>query len=208
MIDRNRIRLKVDDGWPYDQLVNELSNTSPELPRGRAARFEIGIFSGGEWQTDVSDITSLTLEIKTRSAKTGAPLASHTEGVLAAGVSVNEWNNKTNQHAVIEFTQAELALAMGGAESIDLWIVITAETASGSITLAAGNATMIEDGGLSSADTPGPGDPQYFNKEQIIAMLAALQANGDKIIDSPGGVFRRRLSVTDDGQQIDVTTRL
>jgi len=184
----NIIRIACDVADPYRALVNAVTGGPVLLPRNRAARFELGVFDKGIWQeTLTANYSSITIEIRPVS-RIGAAEASQTvnAAAFANGPSVGGWNNRVEQHAVVDLDSGQTGLAMSGATERDLWLVITATKLAGgnTVTLAAGTIQMIEDGGQYSGAVPVAGNPTFYTAAQVDALLQAamrditLTANG------------------------------
>lgn len=209
---RNRIRVEGNTAKPYAELVNLLTGGAPIIPRARVLRLELGIYCDETFETDLSQVSSITAELKPVGNRTATALASKTVSSFST-ITENQWESGETWHASLEFSEIQTALDMGGNDNLPLWLVITAETDQGPVTLAAGTASMVEDGGLSTENAPEPGDPGYYTKEQIDAMLVALGGSGfgPLVIHSPsklagGAGFQRRLDVDDAGNPIDGVT--
>lgn len=190
----NIIRIQCDLASQYRSFVNVADGGPVKMARSRAHRFEIGLYDKGIFQGDMSQFSSITLEVKAQSARTGANLISKTLTAASfVAIAEGQWVNRTSQHAAIDLSSSDCALTVDSTNVLALWIVITGTTAVGgnTVTLAAGNATMTEDGGQYSGVTPTPTTPNYLNADQTIAAIAShgsTPVNGIRIIDSVSGV--------------------
>ena len=203
-ITRNRIRLPVDPTQPHDGPFHQSAGQvlSPQFPRARAIRVEISVFNNGTFVTDISAIySSVTFEIKLASARTDAPQISKTvnSGDFVI-VQESEWNSGDKAHVEIELAVGDTGLAMSGANELELWLVITATSTDGVVTLVSGPAKMIEDGGQASGNTPTAGDPEYLTADQTLAAIAASQSREK----SPDGNYTWKVIVSND-KDVDLT---
>lgn len=177
---RHRIRIKADPSNAQG-LLNEYSGATPHIYRARAVQFDIGIFYDNVLVDDISNLTSVTAEVKALNADgsidtDSAPLASKTLSAASLDPTLDAatWQSKAKQHAAIPFTSVETALSMSGAvlNKLNLGLIITALTTDGErLTLCVGIIQLEEDGGVTSADTPTPGDPQYLTSAETVALV-------------------------------------
>jgi hypothetical protein len=196
----NIARIECDLSLPYQALVNAVDGGQIFMARSRDHRFELGIRDKGIWQETIAQFTSVTLEIKSTTGRTAAALVSVTIAAPFSTVAEGEWVNRTSQHVAVDLNETQTGLSMGGSDSKDFWLVITATNTSGrKVTLAAGTITMIEDGGQYSGNTPTPYDPAYLNADQVMALVQALRQNWT--ITENG--YQRRLGVDSNGQPTD-----
>lgn len=163
-----RLRLDVDQkSAPQD------ANTSstPVVWRSSDVAFQLGIFYAAA-VVDVSNLTSVTLEIKTAGAGTTAadptasPLASKTVTSFDNTLDAATWTAGTKQHVAVAFSAEEMNFALGGTET--QWLVISALTAAGkTITLAAGLIQVKEDGYNSAGTAPTIAGTAYTKAESL-----------------------------------------
>jgi hypothetical protein len=146
-ISRRRIRLKLDvaKATSYKHLdVNTSQN--PEHWRGNDLQFELGICFN-DTLSDISNLASITLEVKDASAEAGtAALMSKT--ILAADLdptlNAASWADQTKQHALVIFTGAEANIAAAS----NYWLVVSAITTDvpgRTITLGVATFAVVED---------------------------------------------------------------
>ena len=183
---QNRIRLKCDLADQYAKPKNLLTLRTPVFPVSKACRVDIGIFDNGIFQSSVAQFDSVTFELMAYATRTGARLVSKTVSAASFNVvSENEWDDIGSQHATFEMTSIEMSVFTVANFEQALWLAITALAGAEPVTLLAGAATAIEDGGVySGASAPAAGDPAYLTGAQTIAAIAArssqkyFEANG------------------------------
>jgi hypothetical protein len=195
---RNRIRIAVDLAYPYKAPVNTRTTKSAEFPKSKTTRVDIAVFDNSIFQTSISQFTSVTFELIAAADRTGARLVSKTVSAasFSNGISLSGWNNGTEQHATFEISASEASVFTIASNEQALWLVITAVSADGNITLVAGAAKAIEDGGVySGASAPVAGDPNYLTTAQAYAAIAAAVEN--KRLLSKDGLYEVILDVID-----------
>lgn len=191
---RHRIRFKIDQAKPTP-LVNTYTTATAEVYRARALQFDIGVFYDGAL-CSVANLTSMTLEVKALNTDgsvsvASAPLMTKTVAAAAMDDTLDAatWASKEKQHASITFDVSETGLDMTGhTKNVKRFgVIITAITDVGQrITLGNGYMDMINDGGVTSADTPAAGDPQYLTADETRALLASYVP----VMGEPGGYIR------------------
>ena len=90
----------------YGNLIDALTGKSPEVWRAEDMQFEIGIFYGSDIAVDVSNIASLTIEIKDVSNPAGSALVSKVVDFadMTASVDLPAWKAQTAAHATVKFS--------------------------------------------------------------------------------------------------------
>jgi hypothetical protein len=143
LITRRRIRLKIDIAKRTSDRIDDVNTTStPELWKGNDVQFELGFYFGNSIITDISNIASLTLNIRETDAS-GDLLATKTISSFT-DITDADWIAGTAQHAVVTFTGAEANIAAG-----DHWLAIaitTTDDPGRSVTLGASLIKITEDG--------------------------------------------------------------
>jgi len=176
---RTRLRLAADTA-SFDAPLDVLRRATPQFWRGNDVQFELAVFFNGTLQ-DVSNLASLTLEIRPLGANGGPPDPSFTP-LMGATISsfdntttLDDWNAGTKQQAVAAFTAAQSNIAAGAA-----WLsifVITNDSPGRVITLCAGPIRVLEDGaGL--ATTPTPAADTFYTAAESDARFAPLSGGG------------------------------
>jgi hypothetical protein len=174
-----RIRLKADAGKKTSEYIQDVfTSSTPELWRGNDVRFEVGLFLKNVLITDISNINSLTLEVKTMAALAGAPVMTKTVAAAAmdASLSAETWADSTKQHALVEFSSAETNVDLGNNSYVDFWLVVSVVTTAGKqITIQSTILRIAEDGAGSAGAAPefqdnhftkGETDARYVQKHE------------------------------------------
>ncbi len=177
---RTRLRLATDLAV-FDAPLDILRRTTPQFWRGNDLQFELALFFNGTLLS-VSNLASLTLEVRPLGANGGPPDPSFTP-LMGATISsfddtttLEDWHSGAKQQAVVAFTAAQSNIAAGAA-----WLsifAITKDTPGRVITLCAGPVRVLEDGaGL--ATTPLPAADTFYTSTQSDARFALLGAGGE-----------------------------
>lgn len=176
---RKRIRLLADQSTrSSDQMLDILTGATPELWRGNDVQFEVALAVGGTLLTDISNIASLTLEVKSSSNRSGDPLMTKTldAAELTPGLSQEDWDglDAVNAHAVVTFTGAETNIDTGADNTESTWLVIgvvTNDTPGRHITMQATTLAIVEDGTGTAGSPPSNAD-NYYTKGDADARYA------------------------------------
>jgi hypothetical protein len=211
---RNRIRLKMDIRAPLVASVDFFSNDTPLMPRARAVQFEIGIFDGANLD-DITDIQTITLECKADVDSAALFTQTLAAASLTPGLTPDQWANGQDSycHAMFTFLEGVTGLNLGGATQKQFILVVTALTSIGNLTVGTTVLTVVNDGGLTAANTPAAGDPAFLRVDQF----NALAANFVKVIGDPGvpiilksldGTWQRRFGVENDGTADDSPSKI
>lgn len=203
---RQRIRIEGDMSSPYPmRMIDKNTRQTPKFARARAFRVDLGLRDQGIWQSNISQFTSLTLEIIDAATITGARIIDETVAAASFNeISEAEWDSGDKAHVTFNIDAGDTALFTPSSFTSpqSLWLVVTGLTAAGNVTVLAGNALAIEDGGVyAGAADPDPSLPQFPTVEQVQAMIAGAFAPA--ILTSPNGTKQWILGVTDDGERID-----
>jgi len=174
---RTRLRFAADAA-SFDAPLETLRRATPQFWRGNDVQFELALFFNGAL-LDVSNLASLTLEIRPLGANGGAPDPSFAPLMGATITSfdntttLDDWNAGAKQHAVVVFTAAQSNIAAGAA-----WLsifAITNDSPGRVITLCAGPVRVLEDGaGL--ATTPTPTADTFYTAAESDARFAPIGA--------------------------------
>lgn len=180
-----RIRLAPDSSARTGTFMEEVrSSATPELWRGNDVVFEIGLHFNAALITDISDVASLTLDVKpSKTDRTGAAVMSKTlqAAALDGTITAEQWTAGTHQHAEIPFTAAETNLDPGTDNEEAYWLVISVITTAGkSITLQATILTLVEDG-TGTADPPPSLASPYVTLEQVFAIFQQMNPDQSRV---------------------------
>jgi hypothetical protein len=178
---RQRIRLAIDVTSVSDAL-DAITSSSPHIWRGTDVQFEISAWWGtpGGDASDVIDVTnvsSLTFEVKTSVTGTTIMSATLASGAMNASLTKETWLDGSSQHVTVPFTNAETAPSLGGAASLDYYVVVTVVTNdSPPREITWGKTTLrIEEDGHGAVTTPPLGDPSYLTAAETAALIGAAK---------------------------------
>jgi hypothetical protein len=175
---RTRIRL-AGDAANFNGPLDVHSSATPQFWRGN----EVAVLFNGALQS-VANLASVTLEIRAPGPAGAAPDPSATplmsatvdRGALDDTLTLDTWNDGSQQHALLAFTAAQSNIA-AGPQWLSLW-VLTTDSPGRVITLAAGPVRVLEDGaGL--ATTPPTPDDTYYTAAQSDARYLAVDDTAD-----------------------------
>ena len=137
-IERNRIRSALDHILSRNRtLTDVLTSADLALWHAEDVQLEIALFSNGTIADDISNFDSITPEIKDPANLLGAPLftldALKTGSVapqvdLDPSVSLANWNDGTEQHAVFVLSAADTNLELAGASAKDFTLFFWGNT--------------------------------------------------------------------------------
>jgi hypothetical protein len=153
---KKRQRWQIDVA-SYGNFIDAMTSRTPEHWVGSPLRVEIGKFFGiasaditDDDRVDVSSIQSVTVEIREEATST-TNVASKTTGALNNAMTAATWLDKTSQHAVLEFSAAEMNLP-----ARTYHIGVTAQPLVGDpFTIGVSNFLLRADGaGLAVGDPP------------------------------------------------------
>jgi len=184
-LQRKRIRLKVDASKPTNEQIKDVyTNAAPELWRGNDVQFEIGVFFNDALQS-VSNLASVTLEVKNDNERTGAPVMTKTvpAGELNDALTSETWDDGTQQHALITFNGTETNINLSNSNEKTFWLavsVITTDSPGRHITLGATLLKIVEDG-TGVAGTPPENLQNYYPKDVCDALYMRKHADGASI---------------------------
>jgi hypothetical protein len=184
---RNRLRAKLDSTKPVGTVVDAFTGDALRIPRSRALQCEFGLFNNDVLDS-LADILSIKVEVKEIVNGVvqvdAAPLMVKTVAAaqMNALLSQAEWDNGTNQHLKVLFTAEETALAAGVTNEKAYWLVVTADSSGGPISLGSGTLWIVNDGGRTSLDAPPPAEPGYVRYDDFLAAIATCI----KHINQPG----------------------
>jgi hypothetical protein len=161
------IRLFCDIAARNQALTDLNTGAAPLFYRGDDVEIDIGIGLNGVLLTPtLSNITSVTCQVFRAENDSLAPLMSCT--VLAAAMNLAltavQWTANTTPffHAAFVFPNAQTAITLGGAASVNYWLrisLLTADATPKVITLAEGPITVLD--GPVSATSPGIGTARF-----------------------------------------------
>jgi hypothetical protein len=176
---RTSIRI-AGDAANFDAPLDVNSRATPMFWAGNDIQFEIAVFDDGVLQS-VANLASVTVEIRAPGPGGSAPDPSSSplmSGTVDAGclndtVTLETWNDGSQQQALIAFSSTQTNIA-AGAQWMTLW-VITNDDPGRVITLAAGPIRVLEDGAGLTTTPPTP-DATYYTAAQSDARYLASPA--------------------------------
>lgn len=150
IISNQRIRLAIDTSQ-MGAINDVLTGATPQFWNGVDLQFELALFYGASLLA-VSNLDSITVELKASDPRTGLPLMSKTiaSSALNQSLTLNAWNGGApgDCHALVVFTNNETNLNLD-ADSQSFWLVvsaITSDTPAHKIVLGATPLTVVEGG--------------------------------------------------------------
>ena len=127
IITNQRIRLAIDTSQ-MGSINDVLTGATPQFWNGVDLQFELAIFYGAALAA-VSNLDSITVDLKAGDPRTGLPLMSATidSGALNQSLTLDAWNGgaAADCHALIAFTNDETNLNLN-ADTETFWLVISA----------------------------------------------------------------------------------
>jgi len=175
-----------------DVMTDVFSARNPEIWRGNDVQFEIGLHLAGTLIEDISNLASLTIEVKSWADRDGVALMTKT--LAAASLNQNLttalWADQAeaNCHALVPFTSAETNVALGSSNSLQCWIVVSVVTNNDPgrhITIQASELYIHEDG-TGNAGAPQNNAENYYDKGSADARFQQRHADGASIAFKDG----------------------
>lgn len=190
-----RIRLAFDV-TSHGQATDQITGDTPKIWRGTHVTFELAGFWGSPTSDtsdviDVTNIASLSIDVKPYSDRDGSAVLSAKTTTTINTITKDEWEAGTVYHAAITYLHTETAPTLT-ADSVDYWLVVTVITNDSTpryITWGATKLTIEEDGS-GGWTTPAPSDPTYPTADQVNDSI--FNANYDYIILGVGGTSEYR----------------
>jgi hypothetical protein len=169
------------DGTHFDGPVNNLDGRKITIWCGCDLLLELAVFHRGTLQ-DVSNLAAITVQIKPMGQNDTAPSAAVapiisktvTADAINSALTLSEWENSSKQHALVEFSGEEMAIAPG-----DAWLVIWASTIDEPekiIILNAGRIAVRESSGGTATIPDGPIE-KFYSSETCDLLFARREEN-------------------------------
>jgi hypothetical protein len=150
-ITNQRIRLAIDCSQ-MGGINDVITGNTPQFWNGVDLEFELAFFYGSNL-IDISNLDSITVDLKQSDPRTGQPLMSGTlaSGSLNPGLTLEAWlgGAPSDCHALVEFTNSETNLDLPDDISDGYWLVISAltnDSPAHKIVLGAPPLTIVERG--------------------------------------------------------------
>lgn len=175
-----RIRA-IADTAKFDGPTATATNAQLRMWNGSPTRFEWRFDYSGNLVTDLSNVTEMTMQIKSSAdnrapADDAAVLVSKTISSFDSTLDSGSWADGSKQHAAFTLTGAEANVGVG-----KCWIVLVASLSgiADPVTLCAGPLDVVGDGYDSGAGAPPSPAASYLNSSQSDARY--LQLTGGTI---------------------------
>ena len=199
----NQIIRLLADTTSEEQIIDVRTSKSPWAWNGTDLAIHLGIAQGDN-VSDLSEVESLTAELKEKDNLQGLAILSKT--ILAAELDLtvtNEtWADGTKQHAVIEFAADDINLRFSGKEQT-YWLVFSVITAAGKkITIGHTILKLKEDGtpsgsSIANGISISQADARYIRREYV-----SLLFFGDLVDEQLFGYFKANAACSIVGVQL------
>ena len=176
------IRIAADT-TSKENILDLNTSAEPEAWWARDLSIRVGVFDS-DVLLDVSDIASVTVNLKDPSNLDGAPLVAKTITAFDNTTTLATWNAGTQQHFSIAFSADDLSFGLtNGARLVHLSMVaITVGGQTG--TLCVSRINVIDDGG----NSPGSNPVNAITVAQANAMIT--EATGGLTFTASTGTLR------------------
>ncbi len=218
-ISNQRIRLAIDTSQ-MGGINDVLTGANPQFWNGVDLQIELGIFYGSTL-LDVSNLDSITVDLKESDPRTGLPLMSQTiaSGSLNPALTLNAWNGgaSTDVHAVAVFSNTETNLYLSD-DAVTFWLVVSALTndSPGHKIVLGATPLVVQEGGEGVEPPASVVNPTYYTAAQSDARYAvavdltsinnavatlnsemtAVTATANAAMPKSGGIFSGAVTVT------------
>jgi len=162
------IRIAADT-TSKDNILDLNTSAEPQAWWARDLTLQVGVFAGAVL-LDVSDLQSVTVNLKDPGNLDGSPLVSETITTFDNTTTLTTWNAGTQQHFVVSFTADELSFMLTDGERLVHISMVAVTTGGQTGTICVGSINIIDDGGNSPASNPA----NAITVGQAQAMVAAL----------------------------------
>ncbi len=189
---RTRIRFAVDAilGRQLPAVTDKLTSLPLRLWQAEDVQFEIGIFNNGVIAADVSNLATVTLQLKGYENLEGAPI--FTKSAAPAAIAGANWTDDTQQNVLLTATLLETAIELDGAKERPLELTVFATTTDGTprrIPLCQTLITLMDSGygDIGTLVIVSPGARMRNNKLQVKNQTDGLYY--DFVLRTNGGVI-------------------
>jgi hypothetical protein len=137
-------------------LLDYYTHAAPQGWSAASTQFEVAFASRGTL-VDVTNLSSVRLDGVAYNNRDGARLFSQTlpGSSLNNTLTLDTWEDGSQQHALFVFDQSAMNIVPSGAQTLQVWLIITALTVSGDqLVCGAGMMTFNDDGAFASAASP------------------------------------------------------
>ena len=109
---KQRIRCKLKPSRWFEPFLLKLTGTNIKTAKAGSCQWELTLFDDDDTLFDVSNVASLTVQITDSAgtvvaSKTVTQVAS-SSGSITPGITLEQWNAGTHQHATILFSSSEM----------------------------------------------------------------------------------------------------
>ncbi len=162
------IRIAADT-TSKDNVLDLNTSAEPQAWWARDLTMQVGVFAGPTL-LDVSDLQSVTVNLKDPSNLDGSPLVTKTITAFDNTTTADTWAAGTQQHFVVTFAADDLSFSLTNSARL-VHLVMTGITTGGKTgTICVGTVNIIDDGGNSPSANPA----NAITVSQAQAMIAAL----------------------------------
>lgn len=176
---KRQCRIAANVAAPFPSpLLDFYSSQTAETVRGNATRFEFGFFRANGAAYDLSNVDSLSMRLMA-SQTVATILADKTLDLadLDLTLTAETWADGTKQHAVFEFSNAEMNIDPSG-ERRTVWLVVTAILDNGSELTLGGSKFFIHEDNNGAADPPPENPGTAITLEEADARYLTLSSGG------------------------------
>lgn len=177
-------RAKITEGVAFAEstLTDAISGAAIESVRGNSTKFQFGLFDPDDAVSDISQIASMTIQIRKSQMEGSTVLAQQTiaSGSLDATLDATTWGDRTKQHVEFEFTDAEMNFDPGGPLK-RYWLTVKITTLGGvTNVISAGFYVHHESNSAAGSPTENPGTS--LSLEEADARF--VRYDGDQALNS------------------------
>ena len=140
----------------------------------------------------MSDLQSVTINLKDPSNLDGSPLVSKTVTSFDNTTTATTWQAGTQQHFVVAFTADDLSFTLTNGQRLVHLSMVAITTGGQTGTICVGTVNIIDDGGNSPSSNPA----NAITVSQAQAMVAALAWTGASLNLAAGGTTNLKNSQT------------
>jgi len=162
------IRLACDT-TSKENVLDLNTAAEPEAWWARDLTLQVGVFAGAA-MLDVSDLQSVTVDLKDPSNLDGAPLVTKTITAFDNTTTLASWQAGMQQHFSVAFTADDLSFTLTNGERLVHLAIVAITTGARTGTICVGTMNIIDDGGNSPESNPA----NAITVTQAQALVSAL----------------------------------
>ena len=175
------IRIAADT-TSKDNVLDLNTSAEPQAWWARDLCLQVGVFAG-QTLLDVSDLQSVTVNIKDPSNLDGSPLVAKTITTFDNTTTAQTWAAGTQQHFIVSFAADDLSFTLTNGQRLVHLSMVAITTGGQTGTLCVGSINIIDDGGNSPASNPA----NAITVGQAQAMVEALAWTGSSLTLAAAG---------------------